>query len=57
MQRGVYRNRWCRSDGGDARMAEKHYAHLSPSYVADTIRQNFPALGIVEDSNVTTLRR
>ncbi len=31
--------------------------HLSPSYVADTIRQNFPALGIVEDSNVTTLRR
>ncbi len=41
----------------DTRMAEKHYAHLSPSYVADTIRQNFPALGIVEDCNVTTLRR
>ncbi len=35
----------------DERMASKHYAHLSPSYVADTIRQNFPALGIVEDSN------
>ncbi len=41
----------------DTRMTEKHYAHLTPSYVADTIRQNFPALGIVEDSNVTTLRR
>ena len=41
----------------DERMASKHYAHLSPSYLADTIRQNFPALGIVEDSNVTTLRR
>ena len=41
----------------DTRMTEKHYAHLSPSYVADTIRQNFPDLGIVENSNVTTLRR
>ena len=29
----------------DTRMTEKHYAHLSPSYVADTIRQNFPILG------------
>ncbi len=30
--------------------------NLSPSYVDDTIRQNFSALGIVEDSYVTTLR-
>ena len=29
----------------DTRMAEKHYAHLSPSYVADTIRQNFRRSG------------
>ncbi len=31
----------------DTRMTEKHYAHLSPNYVADTIRAHFPELGIV----------
>jgi integrase len=31
----------------DTRMSERHYAHLSPSYVADTIRANLPALGVV----------
>ena len=41
----------------ETRMTEKHDAHFSPSYVADTIRANFPALGIVVDSNVTTLHR
>jgi integrase len=30
----------------DTRMAEKHYAHLTPNYIADTIRANFPTLGI-----------
>jgi integrase len=30
----------------DTRMTEKHYAHLAPSYVADTIRAHFPRLGI-----------
>lgn len=30
----------------DTRMAEKHYAHLSTDYVTDTIRANFPDLGI-----------
>ena len=30
----------------DTRMTEKHYAHLAPSYVADTIRAHFPTLGI-----------
>jgi len=39
----------------DTRMAEKHYAHLSPSYIADSIRQNFPNLGIVTPSKVTSL--
>jgi len=29
----------------DTRMTEKHYAHLSPSYIADTIRASLPALG------------
>jgi integrase len=40
----------------DTRMTEKHYAHLSPSYVADTIRQNFPTLGTVQENNVTALK-
>jgi integrase len=40
----------------DTRMTEKHYAHLAPSYVADTIRAHFPTLGIAEESMVTTIR-
>jgi integrase len=40
----------------DTRMTEKHYAHLSPNYVADTIRANFPTLGIVETSKVAAMR-
>jgi integrase len=39
----------------DTRMTERHYAHLSPSYVADTIRANMPALGIVDKGNVVSL--
>jgi hypothetical protein len=38
-------------------MTERHYAHLSPSYVADTVRAALPALGIVEGSNVASLTR
>ena len=40
----------------DTRMTEKHYAHLAPSYVADTIRAQFAPLGIVDDSNVLPMR-
>jgi integrase len=40
----------------DTRMTEKHYAHLAPSYVADTIRAHFPTLGIGEDRDVVPLR-
>ncbi len=40
----------------DTRMTEKHYAHLAPSYVADTIRAALPSLGIVEESNVIALQ-
>ncbi len=36
----------------DTRMTEKHYAHLSPNYVAETIRANFPNLGIGETLKV-----
>ena len=39
----------------DTRMTEKHYAHLSPSFVADTIRAAAPKLGIVKRSNVSRL--
>ena len=41
----------------DTRMTEKHYAHLAPSYVADTIRAHFPVLGIGGDASVLPLRR
>jgi integrase len=41
----------------DTRMTEKHYAHLAPSYVADTIRAHFPTLGIAAESAVTSISR
>jgi integrase len=41
----------------DTRMTEKHYAHLAPSYVAETIRAHFPALGIAGDRSVTPIGR
>ena len=40
----------------DTRMTEKHYAHLAPSYVADTIRANFPELGIVSETTIASLK-
>ena len=44
--------------GNSVRICEKHYAHLSPSYIADTIRANMPDMGIsdVED-NVVSMGR
>ena len=41
----------------DTRMTEKHYAHLAPSYVAQTIRANFPVLGLTDGADVVPLRR
>jgi len=41
----------------DTRMTERHYAHLAPSYIAETIRAALPALGIVDDTNVAPLKR
>jgi len=40
----------------DTRMCEKHYAHLAPSYVAETIRRQAPKLGIVKPGKVTRLK-
>ncbi|OJX67174.1 site-specific integrase [Magnetospirillum sp. 64-120] len=41
----------------DTRMAEKHYGHLAPSYVADTVRAAFGTLGVVEETNVALFRK
>jgi integrase len=41
----------------DTRMVEKHYGHLAPSYVADTVRAAFGSLGIVEPSKVVAIAR
>ena len=38
-------------------MTEKHYAHLAPSYVGDTIRAHFPNLGITGETAVAPLQR
>jgi integrase len=40
----------------DTRMTERHYAHLAPNYVAETIRAKFPNLGIADDAVVVPLR-
>jgi hypothetical protein len=39
----------------DTRMVEKHYGHMSPSYLADTVRAAFGTLGILEPSNVVPI--
>jgi integrase len=41
----------------DTRMTEKHYAHLSPSYIADTIRASLPALGYFKPDMVDQVVR
>ena len=39
----------------DTRMVERHYGHLAPSYVADTVRAAFGTLGLIELSNVVPI--
>jgi len=40
----------------DTRMCEKHYSHLAPSFIADTIRATAPRFGTTASSeNVRTL--
>ena len=41
----------------DTRMTEKHYAHLAPSYIAQTIRANFPILNLADESQIVAFRR
>jgi integrase len=40
----------------DTRMTERHYAHLAPSYVAETVRAAFGTLGIVEQAGIMPFR-
>jgi integrase len=39
----------------DIRMVEKHYGHLAPNYVADTVRAAFDTMGLVQTDNVVPL--
>ena len=41
----------------DTRMTEKHYAHLGPNYIAETIRANFPMLKLTDPPQVVALPR
>jgi integrase len=39
----------------DERVTRKHYAHLAPSYVSETVRGAISGMGIVEKSNVKSI--
>ncbi|MEI9401151.1 tyrosine-type recombinase/integrase [Mesorhizobium argentiipisi] len=41
----------------DTRMVEKHYGHLSPSYVADAVRASAPRFQTVEKSNILPMQK
>lgn len=42
----------------DTRICERHYAHLTPNYIADTIRANFPKIDLDEESaNVVPIEK
>lgn len=41
----------------DTRMVEKHYGHLAPNYVADTVRAAFGPLGISEGDSLVPLNK
>ena len=40
----------------DTRMVEKHYGHLAPSALADSIRALMPKLGLMEAPKVEPLK-
>jgi hypothetical protein len=39
----------------DTRMVEKHYGHLAPSYIADTIRSGASKFGFKPNPKIATL--
>jgi integrase len=40
----------------DTRMVEKHYGHLSASYVADAVRASAPRFGLLADNKIAALQ-
>jgi integrase len=55
-QRGVPMSVIAAQLGNEERICAKHYAHLSPGYVADTVRQAFGTLGVLTETNVLPIR-
>jgi integrase len=43
--------------GNSVKICEKHYAHLSPDYVTDTIREHLPKFGIAGDTNIVKINK
>ena len=41
----------------DTRLCERHYAHMSPDFVSQTLRANIPELGLDQLDNVVALTR
>jgi integrase len=41
----------------DTRMTGRHYAHLAPSYIAETIRKLAPTYGTAQDSSLVSLEQ
>lgn len=41
----------------DTRMVEKHYGHLAPNYVRDTIRSLYSPMGLASSNNVVTFSK
>ena len=42
--------------GNSVKICEKHYAHLSPDYVSETIRKRLPKFGIADDTNIVKIK-
>jgi integrase len=41
----------------DTRMTERHYSHLAPSYIAETIRKFAPEFGAPDETNIVSIRK
>jgi integrase len=41
----------------DTKMVEKHYGHLAPSYIAETVRKHAPSFGFKPDKKLVELGR
>jgi hypothetical protein len=54
--RGVPMSVIAQQIGDSEVITAKHYAHLSPGYVGETIRAAFGSLGAVPETNVTPMR-